>query len=57
MADHTTNTAFGVVAGSTLNCAPKIEVTGSVKDSEGTNAFNLKVIIFSNENFLKYFEF
>jgi len=43
MDDHTTNTAASVVTGSTLTCAPKILGTGSVADSEGTNAFNLKV--------------
>ena len=43
MADHTANTAAGVVAGSTATCAPKIAATGSVADSQGTNAFNLKV--------------
>ena len=45
MDDHTTNTAASVVTGSSLTCAPKILGTGSVVDSDGTNAFNLKVII------------
>ena len=44
MADHTANTAVGVVAGSGATCAPKIQATGSVQDSDNTNAFNLKVI-------------
>ena len=44
MADHTANTAVGVVAGSTATCTPKIAATGSVTDTDGTNAFNLKVI-------------
>ena len=43
MADHTANTAVGVVVGSTATCAPKIQATGSVADTDGTNTFNLKV--------------
>ena len=46
MDDYTSNTAASVVTGSSLTCAPKILGTGSVVDSEGANAFNLKVIIF-----------
>ena len=43
MADHTVNTAVGVVAGSTATCTPKISGTGTVTDTDGTAAFNLKV--------------
>ena len=51
MDDHTSNTAASVVTGSSFICAPKIVGTGSVKDSDNANAFNLKVIIFSYEIF------
>ena len=44
MADHTTNTATSVVATSSVICAPKMQATGTVLDSDKTAAFNIKVL-------------
>ena len=44
MADHTTNTATSVDSASSVICAPKMQATGTVLDSDQTAAFNIKVL-------------